>query len=395
MTTLSQHPEHYSKRILLVVIGMTPQIVTETLYKLAVDSEPSYIPTEIHLITTKEGANSANVALLGTAGEKGQFYRFCDDYKINGIKFNADNIHIIADTEGQFIDDSQSTQHNRIAADFITQKIKSFTDDENTALHVSLAGGRKTMSYYAGYALSLYGRVQDRLSHVLVNMPFMNNKHFFYPRPKAERFEIDNRYYSTDDANIILSDIPYVRMRYQVPEALLKGTAGFQETVAKIQLFSEPPTVALYLYNRVVVLNGFAVTLTAREFAFYFWFCIRQKEKYSPLNLTSDAFMKDFAHVFARFTSAYSGRFEYIEQLADLTRELPEDTRKEKQEKLKKRKKWFSDTKGKIHVKIRKALGKVFARAFLIETLDDDGTAVYQLDIEADRIKIFREEYQG
>ena len=395
MSSASPQPEQYKKRILLVVIGMTPQIVTETLYKLAVDSDPVYIPTEIHLITTKEGANSAEIALLGTAHDQGWFYTLCEDYGIDRDIFKKENIHIITDTEGQFINDNESSEHNKIASNYITNKIKEFTQDSNTSLHVSLAGGRKTMSYYAGYALSLYGRWQDRLSHVLVNYPFMNNENFFYPRPKAQRFSIDNRHYSTDEANIILSDIPYVRMRYQVPEALLKGTAGFQETVAKIQLFSEPPTIALYLYNRVVVLNGFAVTLTAREFAFYFWFCLRQKENYPPLNLASEAFLKDFANVFERFTSTYSGRFEYIEQLAELTRELPQDSPKEKQAKLKKRKKWFSDTKGKVHTKIRTALGKVFARAFLIETLDEDGSAVYQLDIEADRIEIFRKEYQG
>jgi CRISPR-associated protein (TIGR02584 family) len=33
---------------------------------------------------------------------------------------------------------------------------------------MSIAGGRKTMGFYAGYALSLYGRAQDRMSHVLV-----------------------------------------------------------------------------------------------------------------------------------------------------------------------------------------------------------------------------------
>jgi len=35
MRSTTQQPEQYSKRILLLVIGMTPQIVTETLYKLA------------------------------------------------------------------------------------------------------------------------------------------------------------------------------------------------------------------------------------------------------------------------------------------------------------------------------------------------------------------------
>lgn len=391
MTTTSQQPEQYSKRILLVVIGMTPQIVTETLYKLAVDSNPQYIPTEIHLITTKEGANSAEIALLGTPHDQGWLYTFCEDYGITDIHFSKDNIHIITDTEGQFIDDNQSSEHNKIASDYITHKIKTFTQDSNTSLHVSLAGGRKTMSYYAGYALSLYGRWQDRLSHVLVNYPFMNNKNFFYPRPKAERFVVDNRHYSTDEANIILSDIPYVRMRYQVPEALLEGTAGFQETVNKIQRFSEPPTIKLYLYSNTIVLNGFSLKLTPRLFAFYLWFCMRQKDGLAPLDLEKDDFIADFLDVLKCFISKDSGRFEYIENMLS----LPEDDEKMKHLKDKKSKEWFKSARGeKLHKALKEALGKNYATNFYIEKLDQ-GRAVFQLDIEADRIEIFREEYQG
>jgi CRISPR-associated protein (TIGR02584 family) len=389
MNNISQLPHQYEKRILLVVIGMTPQIVTETLYKLAVDSDPQYIPTEIHLITTKEGANSAEMALLGTAHDQGWFYIFCEDYGISGITFNKENIHIIADTEGQFIDDSQSSAHNKIASDFITNKVKEFTQDNTTSLHVSLAGGRKTMSYYAGYALSLYGRWQDRLSHVLVNFPFMNNSNFFYPRPKAERFSIENRHYSTDDAHIILSDIPYVRMRYQVPEALLKGSAGFQETVEKIQLFNQAPTIQLYLKNNTVVLNGCEIQLTPRIFAFYVWFCQRQKEQKEALDLDQDDFVSDFLAVFKYFISEYSGRYEYIEKMLD----HPQDPPKIKQQKGKQRNKWFKNTRGtKLHKALRDTLGKTYASHFYIEQ-NDEGH--FQLDVDGNCIEFFREEYQG
>ena len=54
----------------------------------------------------------------------------------------------------------------------ITNLIRAFTADPESALHVSIAGGRKTMGFFLGYALSLYGRAQDKLSHVLVSPPF-------------------------------------------------------------------------------------------------------------------------------------------------------------------------------------------------------------------------------
>lgn len=71
-----------------------------------------------------------------------------------------------------------------MAADAIVELVRRCTQDDQTALHVSIAGGRKTMGFFMGYALSLYGRPQDRLSHVLVSAPFESNHDFYdLPRP--------------------------------------------------------------------------------------------------------------------------------------------------------------------------------------------------------------------
>ncbi|CAK0749007.1 hypothetical protein CCP4SC76_10006 [Gammaproteobacteria bacterium] len=52
------------RRILLAVTGLSPQVVTETLYALAVMQDPPWIPDEVQLITTAEGAERARLALL-------------------------------------------------------------------------------------------------------------------------------------------------------------------------------------------------------------------------------------------------------------------------------------------------------------------------------------------
>ena len=46
----------FPRRVLLAVTGLTPQIVTETLYALAVTQDPAWIPTEIRIINMAEGA---------------------------------------------------------------------------------------------------------------------------------------------------------------------------------------------------------------------------------------------------------------------------------------------------------------------------------------------------
>ncbi len=361
-------PQRFSRRILLVIIGKTPQIFTETLFKLSVQTAPPFVPTEIHIITTKEGARSASLALLGVGKKRGEFHRFCSDFGFSGIRFYAENIHIIADTEGEFIDDNQSTAHNKIASDYITDKVREFTRDDNSALHLSLAGGRKTMSFYAGYALSLYGRVQDRLSHVLVNEPFLNNPDFFYPRPKPERIEIDNTYYSTDEARIILSDIPYVRMRYQVPEALLQGKAGFQETVEIIQRFTQPETIDIHIPEKKLKLNGMEIPMPNADLAFYLWMCERKIAGEPALIPDEDAFVPDYLAVYGKIVSDWSGMYERAEEIAR-DRDMDEQ------------KNWFQQRKSKVKKRIENVLGARAAKPFLIQTIERDGEAAYEVGV--------------
>ena len=54
----------YNRRILLAVTGLSPQILTETLYALGVvpgKGNTPFVPTEVHLITTTQGADLARI----------------------------------------------------------------------------------------------------------------------------------------------------------------------------------------------------------------------------------------------------------------------------------------------------------------------------------------------
>jgi hypothetical protein len=87
-----EQPENYRRRILLAATGLAPQILTETLYALAVASRPAFVPHEVHLITTEEGAEYARHTLLDTG--MGQFGTLLRDYSLTGqCRLEADCIH--------------------------------------------------------------------------------------------------------------------------------------------------------------------------------------------------------------------------------------------------------------------------------------------------------------
>ena len=133
------NPNAYPRRILVAVTGLSPQIVTETLYALAVapaQGASAVVPSEIHLITTRSGAEKARLALL--SDEPGWFHRLCRDYALPPIDFAAEDIHVLTDAAGDPLEDIRSPDDNRCAADGITELVRDFTADPDCALHASM-----------------------------------------------------------------------------------------------------------------------------------------------------------------------------------------------------------------------------------------------------------------
>ena len=203
----SDRPQSYPRRILLAVTGLSPQIVTETLYALAVAREPAWVPTEIQVLTTVRGADNARLNLLSE--QPGWFHRLRREYGLPQIAFGPENIHIMRRADGSALDDIRDEADNIAVADFITEHVRMLSADENASLHVSIAGGRKTMGFYIGYALSLFGRAQDRLSHVLVSSPFESHTEFFYPSPATRVLHTQSQTLDAKNAKVWLGNIPY------------------------------------------------------------------------------------------------------------------------------------------------------------------------------------------
>ena len=244
---------------------------------------PAFLPTEIHLLTTTEGAKRAQLALLSE--EPGWFYRLCRDYGLPEIAFNPDNIHVLNGDQGQALDDIRTPQDNHRAADDITNMIREFTADETSALHVSIAGGRKTMGYYAGYALSLFARAQDRLSHVLVSEPFESSWDFFYPTPYRRVITTrDNKLADTAEAEVSLAEIPFVSLRHGVDENLRQGHASFSEVVVCAQRALQPPRLRLNLPGKFIEAAGIIIKLPPAQLALLSVFARRALAGKGPLH---------------------------------------------------------------------------------------------------------------
>lgn len=258
------------KKILLLVSGMSPQIITETFYALIKQKQP-WVPDEVHLITTQQGRSNAIGQLLN---EKNRIFgQLLSDYTVvQPVLFDQSTIHII-EYNGKQLEDLRTPDENQAAADCISEKIRQFTQDENIELHVSLAGGRKTMGFYAGYALSLFGRAQDKLSHVLVSDRYESSD-FYYPAPIPDTHWIKARDGSTLDthrAQVWLAEIPFVRMRDGLPSKLLTGSSSFSETIKLARYATEQPQLILNPKKLTAKMHDQVAKLSTTHMAMLLW----------------------------------------------------------------------------------------------------------------------------
>ena len=308
-------PEQYPTRRLLAVTGLSPQIVTETLYALAVQQVPPFIPTEIWLITTQKGAQRARLSLLHT--DSGWFPRLLAEYQLPPMQFSPEQIRVLCSSDGQPMDDIRSPADNTGAADAITEMVRELTGDSGSALHVSIAGGRKTMGFYLGYALSLYGREQDRLSHVLVNPPFESHPEFFYPTRRSEVIYTpppDSAPFDKKDAEITLADIPFVRMREGLNADLLEGRTSFSASVAEAQRALPPVSLSLDPASRTVRAAGETLTMPPNHFALYWMLAERTLGRQPGVHWSEQGTGREFLDYYGQLVNPASGNYETAEK---------------------------------------------------------------------------------
>jgi CRISPR-associated protein (TIGR02584 family) len=271
-----------SRPNLFCVSGLTPQILTETVFALIVrkgNVDRHQIPRRIEIVTTTEGRRLLRSSLFPCGGKKGQLDLFCDDYGIDRseIQFDESCIHVIRDCHGTELSDITDDHQNSSAADLISERIRFLCTEESAPLHVSLAGGRKTMGFYAGYALSLYGRPHDRLSHVLINPPFESHPDFYYPPKKPRQLYFPNRdeYVCTSKARVSLANIPVVLMSGGLDQTLKLGTLSFSQAVARAQDGLTEPSLTIDLSERKALLQGHGVKLSKLQLVWLVWLAER------------------------------------------------------------------------------------------------------------------------
>lgn len=276
--------------VLFAVLGMSPSVLTETVWALACEPVP-VLPSRVIVLTTTAGRDALNRQLFLQGDD-----RLCGwDRLVKAIerrglpveghlKFGvaSDHVRLFPAPSGKTdLADIATTKDNAAAADFILRELRAFTEDPSTAVLASIAGGRKTMGALLMSCMSLLGRAQDRVLHVLVNTPFdgpLEPPFLFPEKGVVHQQPRDGRKVRSIDAKIELIDVPFVRMRGWYEGAFKSAPPGYAALVAGVQ--SQAPAPQNYpvltfdcATGELEVAGGPPVTLSPTEFAAMGFLC--------------------------------------------------------------------------------------------------------------------------
>lgn len=268
---MSQH-----KRIILVsAMGTSPAVLTNMVWGLA-HQKHSIVPDEIVVFITKSGKE----LLIQRLFDDGVWNEMRSDLKREKIEidgklvFGATSIRVIPDAEGNEIEDLRTGDDNLRAADFMLSQLRQYTEDSETELHVSIAGGRKTMSALLFSCMTLLGRECDKVYHVLLPPEFEQGVEppFVFPEPgKTYTAKATGKKYKANKVQSELFEVPFVRMRGWYQEKFKSIPPSYRTLISKVQTIAPPavayPEIEIDAWNGWVTLNGRQVAMSRPCFA--------------------------------------------------------------------------------------------------------------------------------
>lgn len=268
---MSQH-----KRIILVsAMGTSPAVLTNMVWGLA-HQKHSIVPDEIVVFITKSGKE----LLIQRFFDDGVWNEMRSNLKREKIEidgklvFGATSIRVIPGAEGNEIEDLRTGDDNLRAADFMLSQLRQYTEDSETELHVSIAGGRKTISALLFSCMTLLGREQDKVYHVLLPPVFEQGVEppFFFPEPGVTyTAKATGKKYKANKVQSELFEVPFVRMRGWYQDKFKDIPPSYRTLISKVQTVAPPavayPEIEIDAWNGWVKVDGKLVPMSKPCFA--------------------------------------------------------------------------------------------------------------------------------
>lgn len=296
-TELTALTTYEQDTVLVICIGASPAILTETIYGMW--ERDMRLPKRIVVFTTKFGYESLKNA--GFFNVESPLIKMVKELGLPHIPFELDDVRVVKNARGEFLNDVNTEQDNTNMADMITEDIRNLVqakagpnkiiipddwyqipeeltrqiaaakaDDKRFKpdtgrellkpeilkhlqelcaekrieynfglkkdaltltvehyryqLHMSPSGGRKTMTFFSGYIMTLLARPYDVMSHVLIDDKAIGADFYYPTKDVKEMTSNQNETFCPADIEVKLSLIPFVRHANTLPSKIKNGS---------------------------------------------------------------------------------------------------------------------------------------------------------------------------
>lgn len=355
------------KNILLAVVGMSPEVITETLYALHMQGRSI---DAIHCITTGEGKKKLLGSIFSGRNKDNQVRNFCLEYDMPPEAISADpneNLHILTDQDGEELDDILSPEDNEIMLTKCLELAWRFTQDSKDAVFFLVAGGRKTMASCLTLAAQFYGRSQDRLFHVLVSPKWVEECEFWFPRKTPEAIKDRSRAPRgmSSEVSINLINIPFPKVRGLLSGDILKTAAIPADLMANL-IRDENQNFIIDWKNKKLKLFEIELDIQPREVALYLYIALLNEQ------------LKDNGQ-FAFPREIGDHRDKIIQLYRIITNNNDADLKIDTDN--------FGPDRTKLNEKINHAFGRL-ASGLCIESMKVEGETMYGINFDRSRISV-------
>lgn len=278
--------------VLLSLVGTAPAVLSETVWALATQDEP-VVPERVIAMTTSTGAEKIKEKLF----KDGHWKQMLEDLEGRGVPVGgklrfgpiADSIRVFPDaSRSRELDDIRSAEDNEAVAEFFMETIRSFVENDSVRMIVSIAGGRKTTSALLYSVMSLLGRAEDQIQHILVEEHWTFQPDFIYPGCQGVFIDQETgNSLSSSDAELQVVDVPFVPLRYLFERDLQRSAGSFRELINQVRAqtlnVADDLDVQLLTDSGEFYVSGRAVSLSPNEFLLYLYFARRVLDGQPPL----------------------------------------------------------------------------------------------------------------
>lgn len=295
--------------VLVCLVGLSPAVLTETVWALASGDEP-IVPDRVIAITTSRGRDVLQKRLF----EEGGWLNLVDHLSARfGNTLRAPRFGPVDDCVRVFpnaarsapLEDIRSQADNDAVAEYLLEALRAFTENDNVRLIASIAGGRKTTGALLHSVMALIGRAGDRIHHVLVDEPWERLPGFLFPGcPGGFAHPDTGEPLDSASAGVALAEVPFVPLRYLFKREIDLSADSYLRLVRHLRARALDPEqdLAADLWPRegLLRINRRRIDLSPREFALYLQFALSARDEGGARIGALDDLPPDALHTVAR-----------------------------------------------------------------------------------------------